>query len=318
METERVLVAGIPRSGTTWLGKALGATGAGYVHEPDNHLQVPQAWCAKQGLGSYPALDPGTAAPEYERLWEAAFGGGQRTGLRYNSARLMHRAVPRAGRRSLHGAGGSPAAGTLRLAGTLARSAPPQQRSRVVVKSVFCARSIEWLADRFSPSVVVIERHPFAVIASWGVLGWDGFLDEDPSAVLQCAERFGVVAPAPGATWIERAAWHYGFLTRMLRSAAVRHPEWVVVSHETLCADPLAAFPPLARRLGLDWTPAAVDFLLASNRRGKGYSTRRVWSEEVDGWRTRLHPDDQDLVAEILGRFPDEASLDDALSLHRL
>ena len=38
----RVLVAGLPRSGTTWVGEVLGRTaGARYLHEPDNHLVRP-------------------------------------------------------------------------------------------------------------------------------------------------------------------------------------------------------------------------------------------------------------------------------------
>src|SRR5687767_14691151 len=135
-----VLIAGLPRSGTTWTGRVLGATGATYVHEPDNHLVLPEAWAAKDGLGPFPAILPGAHAPAYEQLFECAFAGGGRPSLRYSSARLVHRAAPRAGRGAL-----------LWLTGTLAgaraelRDAPGQ----VVVKSVFCARSLEWLAQRF-------------------------------------------------------------------------------------------------------------------------------------------------------------------------
>ena len=51
----RVLIAGLPRSGTTWVGEVLGRTaGAHYLHEPDNHLVRPDAWWAKRRLGPSP------------------------------------------------------------------------------------------------------------------------------------------------------------------------------------------------------------------------------------------------------------------------
>lgn len=284
------------------MGRVLGATGAVYVHEPDNHLVLPEAWAAKQGLGPFPALIPGEPAPAYEQLWALAFAGGGRPSLRYSSARLVHRAVPRSGRGSLVGT--PDRAGTLRLAGTLAtRRAERGGHHAVVAKSVFCARAVEWLSAAFEPQVVVTDRHPFAVIRSWATLGWESFLDADPGAVRQCEAWFGVSPPAPGAAWIERAAWHYGFLTAHLQAAVVRHPEWSVVSHETLCADPPGGFRHLAANLGLGWDDEAERFLLASNRRGRGYSTNRVWAEEVDGWHTRLDPDDQELVMSVLDRF---------------
>ena len=61
MNGVRVLVAGLPRSGTTWVGEVLGRTaGARYLHEPDNHLLRPEAWWAKRRLGPYPEVRPGT------------------------------------------------------------------------------------------------------------------------------------------------------------------------------------------------------------------------------------------------------------------
>src|SRR5205823_1469687 len=74
-----ILVAGLPRSGTTWVGEVLGHTaGARYLHEPDNHLLRPEAWWAKRGLGPYPELAPEQDAPGYEQLWALAFSGGVR------------------------------------------------------------------------------------------------------------------------------------------------------------------------------------------------------------------------------------------------
>jgi hypothetical protein len=282
-----ILVAGLPRSGTTWVGEVLGRTaGARYLHEPDNHLLRPDAWWAKRLLGPYPEFQPGEAGDDYERLWALAFAGGPRLSPLYAGARVLQRA------------------GAWRVSGLLAS----RQHSRLapgplVVKSVHCARSLEWVADRFAPAVVVVERHPFGVISSWRKLGWDDFLDSDRRALRYSAAVLGVDPPSLGAPWLERAAWHYGVLSSHLERALRRHPDWLVVRHEVLCAGPEPAFRRLSARLGLRFTDETARFLAASNRPGDGYSTHRLWHEQVDGGRSRLTPAERALVLAMLDRF---------------
>jgi hypothetical protein len=286
----RVLVAGLPRSGTTWVGEVLGRTaGARYLHEPDNHLVRPDAWWAKRRLGPYPELEPGADGGDYEGLWERAFAGGPRPSLLYAGARVLQRA-------------GAPG-----LSGPLVCARRQRRRAAapgpLVVKSVHCARALEWAVDRFRPAVVMVERHPFGVISSWRKLGWDDFLDTDWQALRYSAAVLGVAPPAPGAPWLERAAWHYGLLSSYLTRARRRHPEWLVVRHEVLCAGPEPAFRRLSARLGLRFGDEAARFLAASNRPGEGYSTRRLWHEQIDGGRSRLTPAERALVLATLARF---------------
>jgi hypothetical protein len=290
MTAPRVLVAGLPRSGTTWVGEVLGRTaGARYLHEPDNHLLRPDAWWAKRPFGPYPELNPGDDGGDYERLWALAFAGGPRSSLLYAGAQILQRA------------------GAPRVSGRLV--SPRRQRGRaaapgpLVVKSVHCARSLEWAVERFRPAVVVVERHPFGVISSWRKLGWDDFLDADRGALRYSAAVLGVAPPPSGAPWLERAAWHYGVLSSYLARARRRHPEWLVVRHEVLCAGPEPAFRRLAARLGLRFTDEAARFLAASNRPGDGYSTHRLWHEQIDGGRSRLTPAERALVLAALEQF---------------
>jgi hypothetical protein len=283
----RVLVAGLPRSGTTWVGEVLGrSAGAHYLHEPDNHLVRPDAWWAKRRLGPYPELHAGADGGDYDRLWALAFAGGPRPSPLYAGLRILQRAgAPQVSGRLASRHRSRPAAGPL------------------VVKSVHCARALEWAVDRFQPAVVVVERHPFGVISSWRKLGWDDFLDTDRGALRYSATVLGVDPPPAGAPWLERAAWHYGLLSSYLREARRRHPDWLVVRHEVLCAGPEPVFRRLCDRLGLQFTAEAARFLAASNRPGDGYSTHRLWHEQVDGGRSRLAPAERALVLATLEAF---------------
>ncbi len=58
-----LLIAGVPRSGTTWIGRALGNTeGAAYVNEPDG-FRDPLAFRTMVDHGENPILEPGAASP---------------------------------------------------------------------------------------------------------------------------------------------------------------------------------------------------------------------------------------------------------------
>jgi len=64
---------------------------------------------------------------------------------------------------------------------------------------------------------------------------------------------------------VTKAAWNVGLLTLALKSAADRHPEWLVVSHDRLCADPVTGYRTLFAQLGLGWSPAVDDYLTRSD-----------------------------------------------------
>src|SRR3954470_8181444 len=106
MATDRILVVGTPRSGTSWVGQALAAAqGAREVGEPDNEDNFPYAIKAKAGLGRFPVVPAGSRGPPASAaLWEGAFAGGRRVrGPPTALSRSLHRAARTGG--SVHGAG---------------------------------------------------------------------------------------------------------------------------------------------------------------------------------------------------------------------
>ena len=306
-----VLVVGIPRSGTTWIARVVAeGTGARYLEEPDNHFRFGFAFRAKEALGrrEYPPLEPGEApdaVQDYARLWRDALGApGRAPGVRGRTAdRLVSHAGPARVSAALVGA----ATGRdLDLARRLAVPRRPERgHGTLLVKSVYAALAVEWIASRHDVEVVVTTRHPLNIISSWQELGWlDGSGSEplstlDPAAAGALGERFGA-APPSGGSPVGRAAWLVGVLGCALDAAVARNPSWHRVVHEDMCRSPVEGFHGLAAGLGLAWDAAGDRAIDDWNRPGEGYETNRVAAELPDAWESRQRPHDVEEVVAVL------------------
>lgn len=288
----RVLVTGVARSGTSWVGQAFArAPRTAYVHEPDNRELDRYAGVAKRGLGVYgfyPVLAPGESAPAYATLWDLAFRGGWPDGVAWRGARRLAEAAPPA----LH------IAGLTRLARLAARR--PPAREHVVVKSVHCPMSLEWVAAHTGAAVVVVRRPVPEMVASWVERGFVPYpLDTIPQARERWLEPLRLPAP-PAEPLIARLAWTAAVLDAIVDSTAAAHPEWVRVDHPDLCTAPAPRFRELFERVGVPWGEAVERFLVESDQAGSGYATQRVAAEERDKWRRRLSDADAAAVVEVV------------------
>ena len=314
----RLLVAGVPRSGTSWVGQALAcAVGARSVGEPDNEDNFPYAIQAKAGLGRLPVVAADGPAPAaYEALWEGAFaGGGNWPSLRGPASLGLHAAAKR--RRSVHGsADWSPGQrAVLAAAVRLSHPGRPVDARHVVVKTVFAPFALEWICRRFEPRLVVVTRGALNTVASWQRLGWDpplwrhpALADGGPDALAQrvLTPEAALRAPAAPAAddRIRRLTWELCVLMSVVFDVHSSRPGSVLVRHEDMCVDPLEKFRGVYERLGLGWTSRTDTFLRASNRAGTGrYDTTRVASEEADRWRGRLDASQARQVEEVVGSF---------------
>lgn len=305
-----VLVAGPPRSGTTWVEQVLGlAANTSSINEPDNDTQVPFALKAKRTLGRYPLLDPGDEAPEdYERLWDGAFAGIKYArNPRWKAGKLLLKLADKNEFRKALCTQVEPRL-SLKLRAAIALASPPSQESpadNVVVKSVHSSFSVSWIAERWQPKVVVVLRHPFNVVGSWAELGWGAgggcSLFERSLVRQRYLDPMGIPVPQKGATSIELLTWQIALLTSALEKTAGAHPDWHVVWHESLCLDPITKFKELFYKLGLTWTKEAESFL---------DSTTRVTSAQPGRWRTRLESDQVEKIRRVVSSFPLDAPPD--------
>ncbi len=298
----RVLLLGVPRSGTTWCGRVLGQTDQTiYVNEPDGDTEA-FALPARSGFNGPPSLSVGQSAEAYERLWRGAFdGAGRPHSVGARVARYLNSSASSAERFSAW----FDSDFTPRMRAVKRLAKPGELRSdflNVVAKSVRAEFTAEWIADRFKPTVVLVERSPMNVLASWIDLSYAHSTREFRAYADQAKMRWGIRPPEDPAL-LERQVFTYGVMALALRERAETN-NWIRVQHEYLCIDSSERFQSLASTLNLGWNESVERFIEDSNRSGEGYQTTRHTADQPESWRTRLDNNAVEQILLGLSRFP--------------
>lgn len=282
------------------------------VDEPENEVKEPYALKVKAGLGAFAVCSSDDEAGPLVDLWDHAFAARARSDAFRDrlASRLLQR-LPRDVARASTSWRNPHATMKVRTIRSLARAPGRQQNGdQVMIKAVYSAFCLDWIADRWDPEVIVTSRHPFNVVSSWMMLGWKGYdLHDRPELQSRYVERFDLPRLRADASRVERLAWEVGLLTVAFEDLVKRHPSWHVWRHEDMCADPEPGFKALCDRLRLTWTDRAAEWLAASNAPGERFEVRRLAAEERDRWRQRLSPDEVSQVQGILESFPLELDL---------
>jgi len=303
---KRILIAGPPRSGTTWVANVLAtAPGVSLSIEPDNEKTSLLARICKKDLPRFPTCAPGETHPGYELLWRWAFDS--RMGPFFSRSWLT-RAAMLAGDRVEASIARKPVSLPLPAGAereddiSRAPNGSGPRRLRVV-KSVHSILCLDWVCETFRPDpVVVLRRHPLAVIDSWRRLNmpdaarlW--------SAGLAWLEHAGAAPVEDADDPIVRMALQAGLMYRCLDDFCEARSDVIRIDHESLCRDPAAGFEDLFRRCGLPWTQAVLEGIEASNREGEGYRPVRLAHREVGKWQGQFTSAELERVTEILEAF---------------
>ena len=310
-----VVVTGMARSGTSWVGKLLQASGElTYINEPLNPDHPPG-----RSPGVLDAPVPVERHYQYigahnEDGWLAPFA--DTLGLRYRVvAELRHNRSAYDLARMARYAGSF-------LAGRLLGR-------RALVDDPYALLSAGWLADRFGCRVVVVVRDPAAMVASWRRLGWTTDLDEllgQPDLVRDWLAPYRAELEAVAAD-PEDLPGRVGTLWRMLYLIAAeherRHQNVRVVRYEDLAADPVPSFAELFGWLGLHFDRGAEQAVVRSTT-GSARRRAHTWSlsrsglsktgyrpmdsrANLDAWQRQLAAEElarvRAVTAEVAGRW---------------
>jgi hypothetical protein len=264
-------VAGLPRSGTSWLAKAISlADGVTYYFEPENTDNLDRKY-------RYRYRDPAVEDAELGRFLEGAFRG------RYNGDYQ----IAEKGLREI-------------LLTPLAHTC--------LVKSVFLTAALDWIGSRF-PDVTVVQlvRHPVPQFLSWKARGWrpdrhlDNLLGQTDLMAGPLAEQHDLIAGAKGFWGKSSAFW--GAMT--LLQTRFHRKGWFLHEHEWYCADPPSRVRWLLGELGLQYNNRIEEFISPDRGivSGPGYGQRRDPRSELTKWQGRISETELSEVRETLACF---------------
>ncbi|UBU12421.1 sulfotransferase [Nonomuraea gerenzanensis] len=233
-----MLVTGLPRSGTSWVGRMLTAGGElVYVNEPLNPQHPP---------GRCPGVLDAQVTHRFQYIcddnsdhWLPPFR--DTVALRYHwLAELRANRSPYDLARLLR-------YGTAFTLGRLTGR-------RALLDDPFAVLSAGWFARRLGCRVIALVRDPVSFVASWQRLGWSvdvRELLEQPLLVRDHPEVLELRHLPEDRVAGAAALW------RVTRSVLERTQGILLTPYEALAADPVPGFRRLYAYAGLRWTPAA-------------------------------------------------------------
>jgi Sulfotransferase family len=230
-----ILVTGMHRAGTTWVGRMLGASGQTvYIHEPLNPLHAPGIF-GRRIDRFYHLVTPQN---EHELLPAYADTLAYRYRLR-QQLRVT---------RSAEAAWGAAKDLSRFTRGRLLQLRP-------LLKDPFAVFSIPWFVRRLGADVVVVMRHPLANVSSLKRLGWTF----DPGEILlqdvpqgdRLAEYRRASRELPSDDIIGQGALLWSAIASLVLEDSRELRSLRVVRHEALAGDALGEFSTLYEELGL-------------------------------------------------------------------
>ena len=316
-EYSRILVTGAHRTGTTWVGKMLTASGeAAYISEPTNVLHRP-------GVLRLPT-----------RYWYTYIcDRNQQAFLPALQETLRFRYHPLAEIRAILGPGDAPKdlqKDTLRmlrdwgifLGGWLTRKRP-------LLKDPFAVFSAPWYARQLGCQVIITIRHPAAFASSLKRLDWPfDFNDllQQPLLMQDLLEPYRdemermAASSASAPDIISQASLLWRIIYLVVARYQKEYPDFKVVRHEDLSIEPIEGYRALYEHLGLNYTPQAQQIILksSSSENPTEVSQKNIYATQLDSranlhnWKRRLSADEISRIRQITEEaaswyYPDQA-----------
>jgi len=290
-----IVVTGLPRSGTSWIGRMLEASGeAVYVNEPLNPQHPP---------GRSPGVLNAQVSHRYEYIcadnderWVRAFN--DTLGLRYHLIAELRR------NRAPYDLARMAKYATAFTVGRL-------RRRRALIDDPFGVMSVAWFAQRLGCHVVISVRHPVSFVGSWRRLGWKAHLHDLLQQPLLLRDLLGpyegeLRATADSPDLIAKAAVLWRVTYAAIGDLDARHPGLVHMKrYEDLARNPEEGFRELYATCGLTWSERARRRIIwATTDHGKA-EAQRSWTLRGGLSRTAFRPMNP---RSALGTFRDRLS----------
>jgi hypothetical protein len=193
---------------------------------------------------------------------------------------------------------------------------------RALLKDPIALFSAPWIADRFGADVIVMVRHPAAIMASLARLGWrfninhllrQPLLMRDLLAPWETELRD--LQANDDRTLVDEAALVWRVMYDIVDRWRDEHPDWTVVRHEDLSREPVEGFRALFDAVAVDMTSDIESFIRESTSAsnptaapdGQAHALQRDSKANANRWLQALDADDvarlRVLVDDVAQRF---------------
>jgi len=266
----KLLVSGMPRSGTSWVAKLISlAEGVSYYFEPDNTL-------SRDYTFKYLGINDNAAL--LQTFMRDTFKG------RVNSDYVIAEQ------------------------GLVDILRHPLSHT-VLAKVVHLPLALDWINHNF-PDVVMVQviRHPVPVFQSWKVRDWDpgynlGLLLKQEPLMAGPLAPYRSVMQAADSYWTQAAAlW-----SAIVKMQYLQHKDnFFMVEHEWLCFDPVPRVRSLIEGVGLEWNSNIENFLTKGGDgqvSGPGYGKWRNPSSEINKWKNKVSQSEMDEIWSVMACF---------------
>jgi len=286
-----ILVTGVHRGGTTWVGRMLAADShTAYISEPLNVLHRPGVFRAKVKHWYTRITEENES--EYLPAFRQLLNFQYHTWLEVKSLR-SYRDFLRMGR-DFHSF----------LIGSL-------QGQRALIKDPFAVFSTPWFAEKLNCQIVVSIRHPAAFAGSLKRLNWNFDFNnllnqpllmrdhlESDRAEMESISRDDIVSQA-ALLW--RMIYRFVHLTRD------SFPNFHIVRHEDLSLDPINGYKSLYESLGLTFDDRVEKMIINSSSsenpsklgKGKTHSVKLDSRANLSNWKNILSAEEINNVRKI-------------------
>ena len=295
-QLQLILVCGLHRSGTTFVGEFIRRSGVIVVHEPLNeHFGIAGVDTAYPYVGADGGhyADLIDSAAEFTRPWNR------------NPEHLSASPI----RRTLYRLTG----GRSGIAWTVlrARRQIGLLPRRICFKDPFATLAIERFETRYSVRSVCLVRHPAAIFDSTRRQGWS-FDAKKLSSQPEVRARFRDNVSAAHWRMAESSdAAGIALLWKIMMLIVGTQNEngrRLIVRHEDLCIDPEATTRTICAHVGVDFHDAVRGFVIQSSAgteaqpsyRGRHHFERDT-AALASAWRGRLNREDETVIKDIAG-----------------
>jgi tRNA nucleotidyltransferase/poly(A) polymerase len=278
MNNQPIFITGSHRSGTTWVGKMIAASGhVRYVHEPFHISFSSRGKIDKWFQYIYPGWEHEQAAKTYL---------SQKISL--NLPEILRRAKQI---RSLSTA-------QLLLKELLLKF----QQKRALIKDPIALFSADWIQDNYQPKTIVTLRHPAAFVGSLKVANWNfpfqdflaqpRLLEDRLRDYRAQIEQFAANPP----DIIQQGILLWNIFHSQILDYKHRHSTWYYVRHEDLSLNPEVEFTKLMNYLGMELNQSMREALDLSTSGEKNDKWNRDSKENIYAWKERLSPQEIEII----------------------